>query len=96
MDGNTAVTTIAVDIAVSLGLVCVTAAGNSGSSSWYYIIAPADADSVISVGAVDDNDIIATFSSHGPTSDGRTSLKCVQEVGRPGVLTLIVIQTIPD
>ncbi len=71
MDGNTAVTTIAVDIAVSLGLVCVTAAGNSGSSSWYYIIAPADADSVISVGAVDDNDIIATFSSHGPTSDGR-------------------------
>ena len=72
MDGNTAVTTIAVDIAVSLGVVCVTAAGNSGSSSWYYIIAPADADSVISVGAVDDNDIIATFSSHGPTSDGRT------------------------
>jgi len=71
MDGNTAVTTIAVDIAVSLGVVCVTAAGNSGSSSWYYIIAPADADSVISVGAVDDNDIIATFSSHGPTSDGR-------------------------
>ena len=71
MDGNTAVTTIGVDIAASLGVVCVTAAGNSGSSSWYYIIAPADADSVISVGAVDDNDIIATFSSHGPTSDGR-------------------------
>ena len=71
MDGNTAVTTIGVDIAASLGVLCVTAAGNSGSSSWYYIIAPADADSVISVGAVDDNDIIATFSSHGPTSDGR-------------------------
>ena len=71
MDGNTAVTTIAVDIAASLGVVCVTAAGNSGSSSWYYIIAPADADSVISVGAVDDNGIIATFSSQGPTSDGR-------------------------
>ena len=71
MDGNTAVTTIGVDIAASLGVVCVTAAGNSGSSSWYYIIAPADADSVISVGAVDDNNIIANFSSHGPTSDGR-------------------------
>ena len=71
MDGNTAVTTIGVDIAASLGVVCVTAAGNSGSSSWYYIIAPADADSVISVGAVADNGIIATFSSHGPTSDGR-------------------------
>ena len=71
MDGNTAVTTVGVDIAASLGVLCVTAAGNSGSSSWYYIIAPADADSVISVGAVDDHGIIATFSSHGPTSDGR-------------------------
>ena len=71
MDGNTAVTTIGVDIAASLGVLCVTAAGNSGSSSWYYIIAPADADSVISVGAVSENDSIAAFSSHGPTSDGR-------------------------
>ena len=71
MDGNTAVTTIGVDIAVGLGVVCVTAAGNSGSSSWYYIIAPADADSVISVGAVWEDGIIASFSSHGPTYDGR-------------------------
>ena len=71
MDGNTAVTTIGVDIAVGLGVVCVTAAGNSGSSSWYYIIAPADADSVISVGAVWEDGVIASFSSHGPTYDGR-------------------------
>ena len=71
MDGNTAVTTIGIDIAVSLGVVCVTAAGNSGNDSWYYIIAPADADSVISVGAVSDSGEIASFSSHGPTYDGR-------------------------
>ena len=71
MDGNTAVTTIGVDIAVGLGMVCVTAAGNSGNDDWYYIIAPADADSVISVGAVWDNGDIASFSSHGPTADGR-------------------------
>ena len=71
MDGNTAITTIGVDIAVSLGVVCVTAAGNSGNDSWYYIIAPADADSVISVGAVSDNGDIVSFSSHGPTYDGR-------------------------
>ena len=31
MDGNTAVTTIGVDIAAGLGMVCVTAAGNSGN-----------------------------------------------------------------
>ncbi|MFL2983486.1 MAG: S8 family serine peptidase [Candidatus Neomarinimicrobiota bacterium] len=71
MDGNTAITTIGVDIAVGLGVVCVTAAGNSGNDSWYYIIAPADADSVISVGAVSDSGDIAIFSSHGPTYDGR-------------------------
>ena len=71
MDGNTAATTIAVDIAAGLGMVCVTAAGNSGDDNWYYIISPADADSVISVGAVSEDNQIAAFSSHGPSYDGR-------------------------
>ena len=71
MDGNTAVTTNAIDIAVGLGMVCVTAAGNEGSDDWYYIIAPADADSVVAVGAVTADGDLAYFSSHGPTSDGR-------------------------
>ncbi|MEE8335134.1 MAG: S8/S53 family peptidase [Candidatus Neomarinimicrobiota bacterium] len=71
LDGNTAVTTKAVDIAVSLGMVCVTAAGNENGSSWNHIIAPADADSVISVGAVDRFGNIASFSSRGPSADGR-------------------------
>lgn len=72
MDGNTAVTTKAVDIAVSLGMICVTAAGNENGNQWNHIIAPADADDVISVGAVNDEGIIAGFSSRGPTFDGRT------------------------
>ena len=71
LDGNTAVTTNGIDIAVGLGMVCVTAAGNEGNDDWYYIIAPADADSVISVGAVEESGEIASFSSHGPTADGR-------------------------
>ncbi len=71
MDGETAITTRGVDHAISLGMVCVTAAGNEGGSDWYYIIAPADADSVISVGAVDGSNVSPTFSSHGPTYDGR-------------------------
>lgn len=71
MDGQTAITTQAVDIAASLGIVCVTAAGNEGGSSWGHIIAPADADSVISVGAVNSEGVIAEFSSPGPTADGR-------------------------
>jgi len=71
MDGNTAVTTIAVDIAVSRGIVICTAAGNERLSEWGHIIAPADADSVIAVGAVDSTGEIAPFSSPGPTADGR-------------------------
>lgn len=71
MDGNTAVTTKAVDIAVSLGMICVTAAGNENGNQWNHIIAPADADDVISVGAVDNLGTIAGFSSRGPSYDGR-------------------------
>lgn len=81
MDGNTAVTTIAVDYAVSIGMVCVTAAGNEANSAWHHIIAPADADSVISVGAVTTSGIIAHFSSRGPTYDGRIKPEvCAQGV----------------
>ena len=71
LDGNTAVTTIGVDIAAGLGVLTVTSAGNEGNDDWYYIITPADADSVLSVGAVNSSGDIAYFSSHGPTYDGR-------------------------
>ena len=71
MDGNTAVTTIAADIAASKGMAVITAAGNMGPLPWPGIIAPADGDSVIAVGAVDNTGIIASFSSRGPTHDGR-------------------------
>ena len=71
LDGNTAVTTIGVDIAASLGVLTVTSAGNEGNDDWYYIITPADADSVLSVGAVNSSGDIASFSSHGPTYDDR-------------------------
>ena len=71
LDGNSAITTIAVDIASNLGVLCINSAGNEGDDPWYYIIAPADADSVISVGAVNRDGTIANFSSRGPTYDGR-------------------------
>jgi hypothetical protein len=71
LDGNTCVTTIGVDIAVSHGIVCCTAAGNERNSPWGHIIAPADADSVIAVGAVEEDSSLASFSSPGPTYDGR-------------------------
>lgn len=72
MNGNTAPSTIAADRAMSRGMIAVNSAGNSGnSSSWPWIGAPADGDSVFSIGAVDVNGNIASFSSIGPTADGR-------------------------
>ncbi|MCF8373498.1 MAG: S8 family serine peptidase [Bacteroidales bacterium] len=71
MDGNTARATIGADIAASKGILVVNSAGNSGNSAWHYIGAPADGDSVLSIGAVDEFGDYAPFSSTGPTSDGR-------------------------
>lgn len=72
MNGRTAVTSKAAIIAARKGVVVVNAMGNEGSAAWHYMITPADADSIISVGAVNSNGTVAGFSSFGPTSDGRT------------------------
>ena len=76
LDGDTGITTITADMAAALGVVVVTSAGNSACFSpafcWYYISTPADADSVITVGAVTRDSSRASFSSFGPTADGRT------------------------
>ena len=71
LDGNTATTTIAVDIAASRGILCVTSAGNYGPDPGS-LGTPADADSVISVGGIDEEGVVLWFSSRGPTFDGRT------------------------
>ncbi len=71
MDGATAVTTIAADLAVARGMVVVNSAGNERGTSWDHIIAPADGDSVIAVGAVSSNGEYTYFSSPGPSYDGR-------------------------
>lgn len=71
MNGNTCVTTRAADIAASKGVVVVVSAGNERNKPWYYITSPADGDSVISIGAVNYQGDITSFSSAGPTSDGR-------------------------
>lgn len=71
MDGKTTFISRGAEIGASRGMILVNAAGNSGSDSWKYIGAPADASSVFSVGAVDAERGIASFSSFGPTADNR-------------------------
>jgi serine protease AprX len=70
-DGNTAVVTIAADYAASVGIVVCNSAGNDGPGSATIGI-PADADSILSIGAVYASGQIVSFSSRGPTYDGRT------------------------
>ncbi len=71
LDGSTAVASIAADIAVSKGIVVCNSAGNSGDSNFPWNGAPADAHDVLSIGAVWLNDSRVSFSSIGPTVDGR-------------------------
>ncbi len=71
MNGDYTLITKAADWAAETGILVVNSAGNSGGTNWYYIGAPADGDSVFSIGAVDMDGISADFSSHGPTFDGR-------------------------
>ena len=72
MDGNTALITIAADLAVKIGIVVVNSASNSGYNSNHNTLgAPADGDSVFTVGAVTSSGNRSSFSSVGPTVDGR-------------------------
>ena len=71
MNGNTTIAAIGADLAAKKGLLVVNAAGNEGTNSWHYIATPADGDSVMAVGAVDINGVVASFSSYGPSSDGQ-------------------------
>jgi len=72
MDGNTTVITIGADLAAQRGIVVVNSAGNEGSHPTHNTLgAPADGDSVIAVGSVNSSGTRSSFSSVGPTVDGR-------------------------
>jgi subtilisin family serine protease len=70
MSGDVAVTSVAADSATARGILIVTAAGNEGPG-FRTLVTPGDADSVITVGAEDSLGTITSFSSRGPTADGR-------------------------
>lgn len=71
MNGTTTFISKGLDIAFSRGMICVVSAGNDGNNPWHYISAPADATNALTIGAVKADETYATFSSQGPTFDGR-------------------------
>ncbi len=82
-NGKTGVTTKAATRAARLGVVVVTAMGNerNGDGVRGTLMCPADADSILSVGAITIAGTLASFSSTGPTNDGRIK----PDVVAPGV-----------
>ncbi len=71
LNGTTTRISQATAWAAEKGILCTTSAGNSGSAPWRYITAPADAEGILTVGAVNADGQHAAFSGWGPTADGR-------------------------
>jgi subtilisin family serine protease len=70
MNGRTTPASHAAIAAAEKGILVVAANGNYAAQSWHYLGTPADADSILSVGATDYLGNWASFSSVGPSSDG--------------------------
>ena len=88
MDGKTTLVTRAATLAASKGMLVVTSAGNAGSPGdpWQYIIAPSDGDSILGVAAVNAEMLRASFSSRGPSSDGRVK----PDIAAQGQATVLI------
>jgi subtilisin family serine protease len=89
MNGHTNRSSIGANIAFSKGILVVCSAGNDGANAWHYISSPADGDSVLAIGAVDDLQKPASFSSFGPSSDGDVK----PNVSAMGVETVVASTT---
>lgn len=80
LDGRTSIASIAASKAAGRGMLFVTSAGNEALQDWKYVSIPADADSILSVAAVQTDGKAADFSSFSPDST-----KAVPNISAPGV-----------
>lgn len=71
LDGKTTYITRGATIAAKKGILVVNSVGNYGGAGASSLIAPADAQGIISVGSVTSTSTVSGFSSRGPTADGR-------------------------
>jgi len=86
LDGRTAAITRAARMATAKGMLCVVSAGNEGAGRWRYVSPPADAPDILAVGAVSTGGFRVSFSSFGPTADGRIK----PDVSALGLQTVVV------
>ncbi len=72
-NGNFSLITRASDLAASKGILLTNSAGNDGARAdeYKFVACPADADSILTVGAVTNAGLIANFSSWGPNGAGK-------------------------
>jgi subtilisin family serine protease len=72
LDGKTHLISRSASMAANKGMVCCQSAGNSAFyDAWKLIGAPADADNILTVGAVNNKRVNTLFSSIGNSYDGR-------------------------
>lgn len=69
-NGNTIRISQAANLAVDKGIVVVISAGNEGNDPWGHIVAPSEAEKVLSIAAVNSEREITRFSSPGFEGDG--------------------------
>lgn len=86
MNGNVSRASRAAHMASQKGIVVCVSAGNEGTKPWKYISSPADADDILTVGAVTAAGTPSTFSSFGPSSDNRIK----PEVCATGTATALI------
>ena len=71
LDGHRSIISNSASMLADKGIVLVNSAGNSGNNTWKKITSPADAENVLTVGAIRFDGTNANFSSVGPSQDGR-------------------------
>jgi hypothetical protein len=86
MNGKVARSSIAAELAANKGIIVCNSIGNSGSLPWRYLGSPADAHTILSIGSSTSTGIASTFSSFGPSSDGRVK----PELSATGTRTALV------
>ncbi len=85
LNGNTSIISHTASMLAQKGIIHVNSAGNEGNKHWKKINVPADAPNTLAVGALNAEHLNATFSSVGPSADGRVKPD-VMSMGNPAMV----------